>query len=320
MADLPGSRVTIARPFTHTGVDYAGPILIKDSKRRNAKLIKAYIAVFICFTIRAVHLEVVSDLTSEAFVGALKRFVSRRGRPECIYSDNGTNFVGANRELRELREFVNAERTKRDVHDYLDKGGTNWRFIPPHAPHFGGLWEAAVKSTKTHLYKIIGRAHLTFEESQTVLCEIEAVLNSRPMAPLSNDPSDLECITPGHFLIGAALHSFPVPDLTLINEGRLSRWQRVKQLRQHFWRRWSREYLHTLIQRTKWRTDQKEAVHEGQLVLVQQPGLGPLQWMLGRVIKLHPRNDGVVRTVTIQTKGGEITRPTIKIAVLPDKN
>ncbi|XP_070515856.1 uncharacterized protein [Cardiocondyla obscurior] len=317
MSDLPDKRVTISWPFTHTGVDYAGPMLIKDNKRRNAKMTKAYIAVFICFTVKAVHLEVVSDLTSEAFLAAFKRFISRRGRPECMYSDNGTTFVGANKQLKELYEFVNCEQGKRAIGEFLSEREINWRFIPPHAPHFGGLWEAAVKSTKTHMYRIIGSAHLTYEETQTVLCEIEAILNSRPLAPLSTDPNDLECITPGHFLIGAALYSYPVEELTQVSEKRLSRWQRIEQLRQHFWKRWSSEYLHTLMQRSKWQSNKGRAVLVGQLVLIQQPGLGPLQWLLGRISEVHPGADGVVRAATVKTKGGYLTRPIVKLAVLP---
>ncbi|XP_070511538.1 uncharacterized protein [Cardiocondyla obscurior] len=317
MADLPGKRVNVARPFTHTGVDYAGPILLKEHKRRNAKLTKAYLAIFVCFTVRAVHIEIVSDLTSGAFIAAFKRFISRRGRPECMYSDNGTTFVGAEKQLREMLDCVRSEATSTALREFLSERGISWKFMPPYAPHFGGLWEAAVKSTKTHLNRVVGQAHLTYEEMYTSLCEIEAILNSRPLAPISADPNDLECLTPGHFLIGAALCSLSFPDFTHVPESRLLRWQRVEQMRQHFWKRWSAEYLHTLIQRTKWRTDRGTPIGVGQLVVVQQPGLGPLQWLLGRVETVHPGPDGVVRTATIRTKKGEVTRPSTKLAVLP---
>ncbi|XP_011170007.1 uncharacterized protein LOC105203007 [Solenopsis invicta] len=315
MAELPGPRVTVSRPFTHTGLDYAGPILIKESKRRNAKMLKAYIAVFICFATKAVHLEIVSDFTSEAFLGAFKRFMSRRGRPARVYSDNGTTFVGANRQIKEMYELVNGDQAA--IRQFAQRNEFEWNFIPPHAPHFGGLWEAAVKSAKFHMYRVVGNANLTFEEMETVLCEIEAVLNSRPLTPLSEDANDLTCLTPGHCLVGAALNSFPVTDLTAENPGRLLRWQRVEQMRQHFWRRWSTEYIHTLIERRKWRANQGEQLKIGQLVLIQQPRLGPLQWLLGRVAQIHPGADGIVRTATLRTGQGQLTRPLTRLAVLP---
>jgi len=169
MADLPKQRVTISRPFTNTGVDYAGPIHIKESKRRNARMLKAYISVFVCFATKAVHLEIVSDLTSEAFLAALKRFMSRRGRPACIYSDNGTTFVGANKQIKEMYELVNSDQLRATVRQFAHQNEIVWSFIPPHAPHFGGLWEAAVKSAKNHMYRVIGNTNLTFEEMQIIV-------------------------------------------------------------------------------------------------------------------------------------------------------
>ncbi|XP_036149070.1 uncharacterized protein LOC118647739 [Monomorium pharaonis] len=278
MADLLKARVTVSRPFTHTGVDYAGPIFLKEGKRRNARSHKAYIAIFVCFATKAAHIEIVSDLTIEAFLGALKRFVSRRGSPTDIYSDNGTTFVGANRQISEFYDLIKDEQSQRTIKESLRSHEITWHFIPPHAPHFGGLWEAAVKSAKSHMRKVVGNAGLTLEEAQTLFCEIEAVMNSRPLTPLSTDPSDLKCITPGHFLIGSALNSFPTPNLTEEKENWLKRWQRVEQMRQHFWKRWSAEYLHTLIERQKWKTSKGERCKVGRIALIRQPGLGPMQW------------------------------------------
>ncbi|XP_029157318.1 uncharacterized protein LOC114929805 [Nylanderia fulva] len=317
MADLPAQRVTASKPFTHSGVDYAGPILLKEGKRRNAKLHKAYMSVFVCFSTRAVHLEIVTNLTSEAFLGSFKRFISRRGKPACVYSDNGTTFVGARKQIKELYDLINDDDTQFAIRRFMRDNEINWHFIPPHAPHVGGLWEAAVKSAKFHINRIVGNANLTYEEMQTVLCKIAAVLNSRPLTPLSEDPNDLHCITPGHFLVGAALNSFPVADFTKENPGRLLRWQRVEQLRQHFWKRWSAEYLHTLIERQKWRTSRGQQLKIGQLAMVQQPGLGPLQWLIGRVQQLHPGPDGIARTATLRTAKGQLTRPLTKLAILP---
>lgn len=148
MGALPSGRVTLVRAFHHCGVDYAGSLLIREGKRRNARHSKAYVAIFVCFSTKAIHIELVSDLTSDAFVAALKRFVSRRGKPACLYSDNGTTFVGAQRQLKELYELLNSDHLQADVKQFLREQETSWNFIPPNAPHFGGLWEAAVKSTK----------------------------------------------------------------------------------------------------------------------------------------------------------------------------
>ena len=320
MGSLPSSRVTISRPFSRCGIDYAGPVILREGKRRNSRNHKAYIAIFVCFTTKAVHIELVSDLTTEAFLGAFKRFISRRGKPTHMFSDNGTTFVGAQNQLSELYKTYNEQQTQTEIKQFWYNQEISWSFIPPNAPHFGGLWEAAVKSAKLHMARIIGNAHLTFEEMQTSLCEIEAILNSRPITSLSSDPNDLECITPGHFLVGTAQNSFPSSDLRDVPENRLVRWQRVEQLRQHFWQRWSTEYLHSLQERTKWRRNKGVQLSPGQMVLVKQQNLAPMQWVLGRVQEVHPGSDGMARTATIKTAKDAFVRPLSRIAILPIEN
>ncbi|XP_077282833.1 uncharacterized protein LOC143908875 [Temnothorax americanus] len=149
MGNLPRGRVTPARPFLRTGLDYAGPILIRTSRGRGHKAHKAFIAVFVCLSSKAVHLDVVSDYTTDAFLAAFRRFTARRGLCEEIYSDCGTNFVGADRVLRDMFRASSAD-GRRIAHSVTSEG-VKWHFNPPEAPHFGGLWEAAVKSTKHHL-------------------------------------------------------------------------------------------------------------------------------------------------------------------------
>ncbi|XP_063994322.1 uncharacterized protein LOC135171624 [Diachasmimorpha longicaudata] len=149
MGNLPTSRVTSSSSgvFQHVGVDYAGPMSIKERKHQNRKQVKAYVAIFVCMASKAVHLELVSDLTSIGFIGALRRFVSRRGRPRHIYSDNGTNFVGANRELKQIIEELHQQNFHDQVSQYLGDQGIDWHFSPPLSPNFGGLWEAATLSS-----------------------------------------------------------------------------------------------------------------------------------------------------------------------------
>ncbi|KAG7199850.1 hypothetical protein KM043_016905 [Ampulex compressa] len=150
MGDLPSYRITPSRPFARTGVDYCGPFYVKEGRRRNAKVSKAYAAIFIFVCTKAIHIELVADMTTESFLGCLKRFISRRGKPAHIYSDNGSNFVGANRELRELTAAVFSRDGQERVANCLNVEGVDWHFIPPRAPHFGGLWEAAVKPKCPH--------------------------------------------------------------------------------------------------------------------------------------------------------------------------
>jgi len=214
-----------SRPFANTGIDFCGPIFIRERKGRGAKRVKAYIAVFICMVVKAIHLEVVSDMTTEAFLNAFKRFISRRGKPTNVYSDNGTNFVGANRELEKCRELFLLEQERCKIIDYTVCEGIRWHFIPARAPHFGGLWERVVKSFKTHFYKTTTEAAMTFEEASTLVTQIEAIFNSHPLTTLSNDPNNLSYLSPGHFLVGDTLTSYPEVDLMEVKVNRLSRWQ-----------------------------------------------------------------------------------------------
>ncbi|XP_014211623.1 uncharacterized protein LOC106641644 [Copidosoma floridanum] len=209
MAPVSASRVTPSCAFGRTGVDYAGPFSVLASKGRDIRTMKGYIAVFMCMTTKALHLELVSDLSTATFLGALAQFTGRRGRPSEVWSDNATCFRRADLELREALQI--AEINWDLVAGSLASQGIAWDFIPPGAPHFVGLWEAAVKSVKGHLRRVMGSRHLTYEEFSTVLVGIEMVLNGRPLTPLSGDPSDLEVLTPGHFLVGAPLDSIIQP-------------------------------------------------------------------------------------------------------------
>ncbi|CAI6367665.1 unnamed protein product [Macrosiphum euphorbiae] len=317
MGDLPKARMQPGRAFATTGMDFAGPIKIKTSARRNAPILKAYICVFVCFATKAVHIELVSDLSTDAFLAALRRFWSRRGYCTTLWSDNGKNFVGANRKLKELCDLFGSKEHQAKVQRCVTEVGINWKFIPVYSPHFGGLWESAVKSIKHHLVRQLGSTALTFEELYTVLNRIEACLNSRPLSPLSSDPSDLNVLTPGHFLVGGSLTCLPDKDVANVPTNRLRRWQLVTQLTQQIWQRWSREYLSQLQGRTKWSSKNGPSVKKDLLVVIREPNLAPTQWRLGRIIELHPGQDDVIRVVTVRTERGQSKQAVRNLCPLP---
>ncbi|XP_046397407.1 uncharacterized protein LOC124164220 [Ischnura elegans] len=303
MGELPTGRVTPSKPFLNTGVDSCGPIHCKKTKHRRSPVAKTYISLFICLSTEAIHLELVTELTSQAFIAAFRRFISRRGQCINVCSDNGTNFVGADKELKELRSLFNTEVYQRDVTTHLASDGITWHFIPPRSPHFGGLWEAGVKMVKYHLRRVLGNAILNYEEPNTILTQIEACLNSCPLTPLSDNPNDLNPLTPGHLLIGQPFTSPPEPDLTPLPINRLSRWQYCQQLMQDFWRRWSAEYLPHLQRRSQW-VSRGGDLKEGMLVLLKEDFRPPMHWPKGRIIALHPGKDGISRVATIKTAMG----------------
>ncbi|XP_055326335.1 uncharacterized protein LOC129580157 [Sitodiplosis mosellana] len=315
MADLPAARVRISRPFSQVGVDFCGPFLTRASKGRGIKTNKSYVAVFVCLCVKAIHLELVSDLSSEAFLAAYRRFISRRGLPKCMHSDCGTNFVGADGLIREKQSEYDDFITEITI-TALANEGIEWKFNPPASPHFGGLFEAGVKSTKFHLKRVLGEASLTFEEFYTVLTQIEACLNSRPLIPQSNDPNDFSIITPGRFLTGDSLLALPEVSIADENVAIGNRYRYMRKLRDEFWAQWSSEYLNRLQQRPKWcRVTRNIAVND--MVLLRDERLPPTKWALARVLATHPGSDGLVRVVTIKTSTGEFKRPVAKLSLLP---
>ncbi|XP_044764697.1 uncharacterized protein LOC123321294 [Coccinella septempunctata] len=303
MAPLPETRITQAKAFLHSAVDFGGPFLITLSRHRGVKSCKAYICVFVCLATKAVHVELASDLSAEIFLAALQRFVARRGRVSTIFCDNATNFVGASKQLKLIKDAAEQERIK-------------FVFSPPSGPHFNGLAEAGIKSVKLHLTKVIGDQILSYEEFNTILTLIESSLNSRPLTPLSSDVDSIDALTPGHFLTLEPPSVVPTPDFSNCSMNRLSRWQLLQRIHQDFWRRWRREYLHTLQQRSKW-LDFTSPPRLGSLVLIKEDNLPPGKWSLARIVALHPGDDNVTRVATVKTISGFLTRPLVKLCPLP---
>lgn len=313
MGDLPKVRVTPTRAFTCCGVDYAGPFNIKDGKTKNRKIVKSYVCIFVCMFSKAIHLELAPDLTSESFLKALKRFVSRRGLCKTLFSDNASNFKGANNEIITIQKLLAQD----PFLNYLAQHNIEWKFLPARSPHMGGLWEAGVKSMKHHIKRVANSFNFTYEEFYTLLTQVEAVLNSRPLTPLSDSPADLEPLTPGHFIIGGAMVAVPEGDAGSLGVASVSRYRHLQQMHWHFWARWSKEYLNQLQQRTKWRFQKEHHAVEGALVVLKEEGVPPSHWPMGRITKLHPGRDGIVRVVSVKTRANETKRAVSRICLLP---
>ncbi|XP_055842769.1 uncharacterized protein LOC129909721 [Episyrphus balteatus] len=309
MGALPKERTVLGRPFTNTGVDFAGPFLIKTYYGRKCRLDKGYVCIFVCFATRAIHLELVSELTTQAFLASFTRFISRRGTPEQMFSDHGTNFVGASKVLlsnfhKSLLHCPSAVAHK-----------LKWNFIPPGSPHMGGLWEAGVKSFKGHFRKVAGNEKFTFEEFTTLLTRIECTLNSRPLSPMSEDVSDIVPLTPGHFLTGGVLNGLPEPSYSDQSLSIINRWRKLQILHHQLSARWKEEYLKELHKRYKWKYPERN-VQIDDLVIIRNENLPPNEWRLGRVINVHAGHDNKIRVAEIRTEKGIITRSIAKICIL----
>ncbi|GBN75964.1 hypothetical protein AVEN_139256-1 [Araneus ventricosus] len=299
-APLPADRVTPCISFSTTGIDFAGPLYVRNSK----SLDTAYIALFTCSTTRALHIELVSDLTTDKFLMALQRFVGRRGLPHTIYTDNATTFHAANRELISLWNSLASTK----VQQFYAINGIKWKFIVPRAAWWGGWWERFIGLTKQCLRKSLGRALLDEEGLQTALIGIEAALNSRPLVYEQENDSD-EILTPAHFLTGKKLTLVPSdPEQKITN---LSRNYRIQQdLLDTFWRKWSREYLLQLSTFHQVRNSGKSShVREGDVVLVHGNVTPRHMWKRARVDKLIKGRDGRVRSCVLRLGGKELTRP-----------
>ncbi|XP_050339561.1 uncharacterized protein LOC126765914 [Bactrocera neohumeralis] len=302
MASLPRERVFAAPVFSNSGLDYCGPFHVRIGSRRSTTTLKTYAAIFICMASRAVHIELAEDLSTRSFIDVYDRFISRRGICAKLFSDNGTQFVGADRQMREdVKEWVSSYAQQHVAHV-----GTQWKFITPAAPHHGGIWEAAVRSAKKHLLRIMGQQSLRYHELLTLLTRIEACLNSRPIIALHDDPEGGLALTPGDFIIGRPINCRPEPPLPDIPHNRLHYWQRLQGMFEHFWKRWQNEYLNSLQARSKWMRPEPN-LQIGDVVIIRNENLPPACWRMGRITDTHPGSDGLVRVITIEYNGDRLT-------------
>jgi hypothetical protein len=308
MADLPVDRVTpCSPPFTYVGVDVFGPMMVKRGRSQEKK----YGCLFTCLTTRAIHIEKLDSLEASSFINALVRFVSRRGSPEKIRSDHGTNFVGG---LREIRESVQQWRESKNVQNHLLKKEIEWEFNPPSASHMGGIWERQIRTLRKVMESLLKGQVLDDERLTTLFCEIESIVNSRPITHVSSDPFDPEPLTPNHLLL---LRGGPdlVPGVYDKDDVYRKRWRHVQFMADTFWKRWIKEYLPSLQHRQKW-NQQRRNLAEGDIVLVVDEQVPRKTWPLGKVTKTFTGKDGLVRSAEVKTRWSVLTRPIHKLCFL----
>ena len=298
MADLPPQRAQpYEPPFTFTGVDCFGPFLVKRARSE----LKRYGCIFVCFNTRAVHLEVLDTLETDSFINAFRRFASRRGIPREVWSDNGTNFVGAQREMVKM--------------------SVKWNFNPPHASHMGGVWERLIRIVRKVLTAVLpqgslhGGASLNDEMIRTIFCEVEQIVNSRPITKVSDDVRDSAALTPNHFLLLNS-GSLSVPAEFSDTDSHRLRWRCVQHFANLFWQKWIKEYLPDLQKRQKWQRPQRN-VRVGDVVLVVREGTPRGVWPLALVMSVDEGADGRVRSCKLRLKNNaEIVRPITKCILL----
>jgi len=308
MANLPSDRVTPDKPpFTFVGIDCFGPFSVK----RGRSLVKRYGIIFTCLTIRAVHIEVIHSMSTDSFVDSLRRFIARRGKPEIIRSDNGTNFTSGEKEIREAILQWN----QRNIHEFLVQQNVQWIFNPPMASHMGGVWERVIRSVRKVIGALVKKQMMDDEGLATLMCEVEAIINARPLTKVSDDPRDMNALTPNHLLIMKANQSFPPGVFNKSDQYSQRRWRQVQYMAELFWKRWVKEYLPILQVRQKWNKE-KRNIAEGDIVLVVEQNIPRGEWPLGRVIGVHCGRDGLVRSARVKTMRSTLTRPINKLCFL----
>lgn len=307
---LPKDRIVEGPPFSVTGVDFTGPVFVKLGK----EIQKSYITLFTCAITRAVHLELVSDMSSQKFILALRRFISRRGNCKVFYSDNAKTFKCASKDIQAFNDIMR----KNELQNFLSSEGITWKFMVEMAPWWGGFYERLMRSIKEPLKKILGRAQLSFEEIMTVLAEIENVLNQRPLTYVCNELTEPESLSPAHFLFAGQKKEYPfnfaeilIPDSTKVTKDLLLRRKRYQtRLLSQLWTKWRREYMLNLRNFHYFGTpDAKRELSVDDVVLVQGNQKSKFLWNLGRITEVFKGRDGLVRSCVVKTKNGLFKRP-----------
>ena len=308
---MPRERIdTTGQPFETTGVDFAGPLYVKPDNK------KVYIALFTCAVTRAVHLELVTDLSADAFLLAFRRFISRRGICNVIYSENARTFKRAEQDLKCLWNLMKGK----EMQELFTEKRISWIYIVERAAWWGGMWERLMRPVKTCLRKMLGRSCLEREELDTLICEVEAVINSRPLTYLHTESNEPSPFTPAHFLTGqriTTLPSYPAHNSSMdkTNATQLNRrWQYRQRLSNHFWNRWRRDYLMELRSvHCMSNLNQSAPFKVGDVVLLHEDKQPKHMWKMGRIEETFMGRDGKVRSCAVRLPSRLILRRPIQL-------
>lgn len=304
---LPIDRMTpYTQPFSYTGVDYFGPVHVTVGRRRE----KRWICLFTCLTIRAVHMEIAHDLSTDACLVCVRNFCNIRGVPVRLRSDCGTNFVGADNELKKMGDVFDRD----DVHHEMGDRGIEWRFNCPGNPEAGGAWERLVQSAKRVLAVTLKEVAPRIETLQSYVVEAANLINSRPLTHIPVSADEPSPLTPNHFLLGRTNATTCTSEFVPRQLCDRRQWRVLCQLKNHFWKRWVQEYLPELTKRGK--RCEEVPLKIDDLVMICDANQMRGQWLRGRVVRVIVGSDGRVRTAEVKTKDGLVRRPITKLAVL----
>ncbi len=310
MANLPEDRLLPDKPpFTNTGVDFFGPFDVK----RGRSTVKRYGVVFTCLTLRAVHIEVADSLDTDSCINAIRRFMCRRGQVTIMRSDNGTNFVAAERELREAIQRLDNDK----IEKALQPKGIKWIFNSPAASHQGGVWERQIRTLRRILNSLLKEQTVNDDCLLTIMCEVESIINGRPLTTVSDDVNDVEPLTPNHLLLLKSQPNMPPGIFSKDDMYTRKRWKQVQYLVDLFWTRWTREYLSLLQERQKWLKPRRNFM-TGDVVLLVDSSSPRNSWLMGKVVETLPDSNGTVRRVKIKTKTNTLERPVNKLCLLEE--
>jgi hypothetical protein len=315
MAPLPTIRTDDPQPFQSVAVDLFGPMTafhtcgLPNCPHPNES--KVYCSLFTCLTSRAVHLELIDSASTEAFLDAFRRMTARRGTAKTMYSDNAKNFKSASKEIRNLYRSINWNAVKQDG----VKKNIDWLFSIERAPHQNGACERLVRLIKNPLRVIIGSARLTKTQLSLILIEIEAVVNGRPLAVSTDDPSDWVPITPFELVNGRTLDQLPDPRAPLKTTNYAHLWRRRQAILSGFWKKWYNDYLLEQSVRKIWRKPQPNDLIN-KIVLIRDDHLSRHEWKIGKIVRILPSKDNLVRNVEVKTPTSLLRRPVQKLALL----
>ncbi|XP_060084986.1 uncharacterized protein LOC132564348 [Ylistrum balloti] len=319
MSDLPPDRMTPSPPFTYVGVDAFGPWSVTTRRTRGgAANSKRWAIMFSCLVARAVHVEVVEELSSASFINSLRRFMALREPVKVFRSDCGTNFVGATGELGMCT--VNVE--DNDIQSFLLEHRVVWKFNPPHASNMGGAWERMIGLVRRILDSMLREVQgkpLTHDVLCTLMAEVCAIINSRPITPVSSDPDSPSILSPNTLLTQKVKQDVAPFEELQLQDMYKSQWKQVQVLANQFWKRWRGQYLQNLQSRPKWKQERKN-LQEGDVVLLTESCVSRNQWPVGLVEKIFPSSDSLVRkaAVRVMRDSGPATyfRPVTQLVLL----